>query len=436
MEKETTQNQPETFKSKKWLQKLKDESWEAELLVSAIAIFGTFQLFKVVDWSANKFIDILAHDQYMIGYFIVFFGLFAVSVLVSMFVIHFFLRAYWIGLVGLNSVFSDYSVEDSAYSKIYTKKLIGILPKLKNSIQKVDELCSVIFSAAFAFLLMYLYIALFASAYLFMFNLLSDYVSYYLLLIPIAILFVVYMIQMIIGVIANLKTYKENDTLQLWYFKIVKLGSILMLGPLYKSILQITMIFASNFKKKKAIIYLIITFLFSGIFIAAYQVTNTNIMYLVRQDLNFNATKTYAGYYKTENENMHFLLSPEITSDVIQANYLKIFIPVFSHEDKLRQKVCGTYIEDENKSKTEQRKEAQLFYLNCYQKYNHVFLNDKKVAVKFLKYYHPRTKQFGVVGYINLSNTAIGENNLKIKKDYGDDNTTEWVIPFQYFPKQ
>jgi len=62
MEKETTQNQPEIFKSKKWLQKLKDESWEAELLVSAIAIFGTFQLFKVVDWSTNKFIDLLTHD--------------------------------------------------------------------------------------------------------------------------------------------------------------------------------------------------------------------------------------------------------------------------------------------------------------------------------------------------------------------------------------
>ena len=34
--------------SKGWLQRLKEESWEAELLVSAIAIFGTFQLFAVI----------------------------------------------------------------------------------------------------------------------------------------------------------------------------------------------------------------------------------------------------------------------------------------------------------------------------------------------------------------------------------------------------
>ncbi len=31
-----------------WLQKLKEESWEAELLLYAIAMFGTFQLFDAV----------------------------------------------------------------------------------------------------------------------------------------------------------------------------------------------------------------------------------------------------------------------------------------------------------------------------------------------------------------------------------------------------
>ena len=36
-----------------WLERLKDESWEAELLVSAIAIFGTFQLFDAINWITN-----------------------------------------------------------------------------------------------------------------------------------------------------------------------------------------------------------------------------------------------------------------------------------------------------------------------------------------------------------------------------------------------
>ena len=119
-----------------WLQRLKDESWEAELLVSAIAIFGTFKLFDIISWVTNFFIDTLHPSQYFVAYFIVTFGLLAVSILAAMFVIHFVLRAYWIGLVGLNSVFPDYSIEDSAYSKIYTEKILSILPKLKDSIKR------------------------------------------------------------------------------------------------------------------------------------------------------------------------------------------------------------------------------------------------------------------------------------------------------------
>ncbi|VAW10303.1 hypothetical protein MNBD_BACTEROID03-1577 [hydrothermal vent metagenome] len=358
--------------SNNWLQRLKDESWEAELLVSAIAIFGTFQLFKVIDWSTNKFIDLLPSSQYVIGYLIAFMGLLAVSILVSMFVIHFFIRAYWVGLVGLNSVFPDYSIKDSAYSKIYTEKILAILPKLKDSIQKVDALCSVIFSAAFSILLMYGYLALFASAYLFLFNLLSDYVPYYFLLIPAAIIAIVYILQMIISIIANLKAFKENLTIQVWYFKIMKLTAILSLGPLYKNNMQISMIFGSNFKKNKALVYLILLFLFSGVFVAAFQISNTNILYLVSHEFYFDETKAYASYYKTENEDIGFLLTPEITSDLIQSNILKLFIPIFSHEKKMSRNTCGTYTKDESKSRTEQRKEKRVQYLNCYQKYNQV----------------------------------------------------------------
>ncbi len=435
MESQKIQGKPEIEKPKKWLQKLKDESWEAELLVSAIAIFGIFQLFKVIDWSTNKFIDILPPSQYMIGYSIVFIGLLAISILVSMFVIHFFLRAYWIGLVGLNSVFPDYSLKDSAYSEIYTEKLIEILPKLKDSIQKVDELCSVIFSAAFTILLLYLYMALLASVYLFLFNWLSEYIPYYFLLIPLAILVIAYILQMIISVIANIKAYKQNKVIQTLYFKIVKIASLLMFGPLYKSILQISMIFGSNFKKKKGLIALIVIFLFSGIFIALFQISNTNILYLVTKEVYFDKTEIYAGYYTTENQHMNFLLAPEITSDIVTSKTLKLFIPIFSHEEKMRQNSCGTYKENPDKSKLEQRKERRSRLLDCYKKYHQVFLNNEKIAPDYMRYYHPRTHQFGIVCYINLSDANKGKNILMVKKEYGNGNTTEWPISFQYVPQ-
>ena len=421
--------------SKNWLQKLKEESWEAELLVSTISIFGTFQMFNLIDWSTNKFIDLLNPSQYLIGYFIVIFGLLAISILIAMFVIHFFLRAYWIGLVGLNSVFPDYSIKDSAYSKIYTEKILSILPKLKGSIQKVDELCSVIFSAAFTFLLMYMYFGLFASVYLLVFNLLSDYVQSYILLIPAILIIFSLLVQMVVAIISNLKFNKEKRNLQIWNFKIVRFISIIIYGPLYKSILQVTMIFGSNFKKKKALIYLILLFLISGMFVSVFQMTNTNIPYLISRDSYFDKTKSYSSYYKTENEHNNFLLNPEIDSDKIESNVLRLFIPIFNHEKKIRQEVCALFTKDPNKSHSELRKEKNTQLLNCYHKYNLVYINGEQTKVEFLRYDHPKTNQFGVVCYIEFSNLKTGLNKLKVEKKLDENNINEWTIPFYYITK-
>ncbi len=421
---------PESAQS--WLQRLKQESWEAELLVSTISIFGTFQLFNLVGWVSDLFIDILHPDQYRIGYFIVFFGLLAISILISMFVIHFFLRAYWIGLVGLNSVFPDYSIKDSAYSEIYTKKILAILPKLKDSIQKVDELCSVIFSVAFTSLLMYLYIGLFSSMYLLVFNLLSPYVPTYILLIPLIVMAIGLVVQLSVGLLANMKSNRQKEKLQLWNFKISRLAFMMSYGPLYKSILQVSMIFGSNFKKKKHLIYLIILFLISGVLVSVSQIFNTNIPYLITRESFFDQTKAYSSFYKTENKNNDFLLTPEIESDQVATKVLKLFIPIFRYEKKMGEKVCGTFIKDANKSKAEQRKERQAHLIECYPQYNLVFLNGKETAVDFLRYNHPKTGQSGIITYLDLSGLKTGLNRLEVKKKFGEEVISDWSIPFYF----
>ena len=88
MEQDTLLEKPAAPKG--WIQKLKEESWNAELLVTTISIFGALQLFDLVAWLANFFINNLDASQYLVAYGIVFFSLLAVSIMISMFVIHFF----------------------------------------------------------------------------------------------------------------------------------------------------------------------------------------------------------------------------------------------------------------------------------------------------------------------------------------------------------
>lgn len=423
----------ENKKNIKWLQRLKEESWEAELLVSAIAIFGTFQLFGLIEWVTNKYIDLLSVEQYIYGYMIVFMGLGAISILVSMFVIHFFLRAYWIGLVGLNSVFPDYSIEDSAYSKIYTEKILGILPKQEDTIQKVDELCSVIFSAAFTILLIYSYMSIVLSIYMLIYNLLIDYVSTYVLLTPVILLATLMIIQAIFSIIGNLKTYRNNVGVQTWMFKLVKYTSMITYGPLYRYFMQVFMVFGSNFKKKKSLVYLIIVFLFSGMFVAAVKIVDTNILYLFFQQPK-DKDYMYSNYYFDQNPDKTFLLTPQLQSDIIEGETVKIFIPVFRHERNYQKDKCGEFIDDENLSTDENLLKGRQFYLDCYNKYHKVTLNGQLQNIDFLKKDHPVSEQFGIVGFIDKEFLQKGKNTLVVTKTLGDVKKFTWTIPFYYQP--
>ena len=98
--------------------------------------------------------------------------------------------------------------------------MLGILPKLKDSIEKVDELCSVIFSVAFTFLLIYSYFSLMASVYILAYNAFSDTIPSIYLLIPLYILGIMFFTQIFLSIYANLKSNREKYELQDFTFKI------------------------------------------------------------------------------------------------------------------------------------------------------------------------------------------------------------------------
>ncbi|TVZ15314.1 hypothetical protein [Maribacter sp. MAR_2009_72] len=434
MHRPTNKTSPsEHIKNGNWLQRLKDESWEAELLVSAIAIFGTFQLFGLVDWATNKFIDLLPVEQYEYGYFISFMGLLAVSILVSMFIIHFSLRAYWIGLVGLNSVFPDYGIEDSAYSKIYTSKLLKVLPRQEDTIQKVDELCSVIFSAAFTILLIYAYMSLLASGYILLFNLLSSYVPAHVLLIPALLLGILVTVQSILTIVGNIKRFKEIEWLQNWSFKIVRLASMLLYGPLYKNILQVSMVFGSNFKKKKWLVRLVLLFFVSGICLSVIKIKDTNIYYLLGVD-RYYADQMYLSFYENQSADKSFLLTPQIQSDLIEGQTVRLFIPVFQQERNYQESTCGTYEDDASLSQNDNTLSIRAFYLKCYENYHTIKLNGELLTMNILKKNHPVSGQFGIVTYIDKQLLKSGENTIMVTKTLGDVKEYNWSIPFYFQP--
>ena len=420
---------------KSWLQRLKDESWEAEILVSAVAIYAILNSFELLNWMVNKFIENLGPDQYTIAYFIVVMGYLGIGILAAMFTLHFALRAYWIGLVGLNSVFPDYSLEDSAYSPIYTKKMLGILPKLSDAIDKVDELCSVIFSAAFALMLIYAYFTVFAVVYLFFYNALVALVPSWLLLLPLLLIGVFTVLGMILGIAANLKQFKGNEKLQHYYFLYTKWNGLILYGPFHKSVLMITMTFASNFKKKKALVRLVLVMLLSGFAFTLFKMSESNYFYLIKPDSKIDDGREYPQFYKNLNQEEKFLLGPEINSNAIQTKTLELFVPVFEYEAKSMYAFCNI-TEPNTGDKDHDKKKRWQQNLDCLQKQHQLYLDGVLVTPKFLKTQHHRTGQFGLHCYLDLSTLTTEVHHLKIKRRLGEGTAKEWTIPFYYSENQ
>ncbi len=418
--------------SKAWLQKLKEESWEAELLISTVAIFGTVQMFKLVDLGVIYFIDKLAPQDYLFGLIMIFMSLLAVSVLLTMFIIHFMLRAYWVGLVGLNSVFPDYNLEDSPYSKIYTHKMSAILPKLKHTIQDIDDLCSVIFSAAFSVFSIYGYITVLGLLFFGIYNNTKEFIPREAWVSLAGIMVILSYVYIAILIIANIKRFKENVKVQNLFFFVVKWSNLIIMGPLYKYMLQVNTIFATNFKKKKSLIWLLFTFVAVGFLVSQYKLYNSKSTFLLDPQSYSSSSKLYSNSYANTADKEAFLLGPQIESDVVERSLMKLFIPIYSYEDELCDRLTGVYIKSGDLERDAEREIRRKWHLDRRVNYHEIQLNDRDITVDFIGYNLPNTGQYGLLGYVNLQGGVAQEKNeLRIRKEL-EDNESEWTIPFHY----
>ena len=88
-----------------WLQALEAQSWQAELIASGLAIYGSLSMGVYLDglaeWAVLRFNDRVLD----ITYFLLLYIYSAHAILVISFITHLALRILWAGILGLSSVF-------------------------------------------------------------------------------------------------------------------------------------------------------------------------------------------------------------------------------------------------------------------------------------------------------------------------------------------
>ncbi len=138
---------------KAWLEKLQQESWQLELIISGFALFGVYNSRSAladfgmyITQVSDSFFERQLHTLFEVGWKIFFLNL----------LIHVILRSLWIGCIGLRYVSSEIEYDQLNYSARFTRFLKRKVGDYDDFIEKLEKICSVLFSYTFLLFLLFL----------------------------------------------------------------------------------------------------------------------------------------------------------------------------------------------------------------------------------------------------------------------------------------
>ena len=163
MAKLNSENQPMGKRSflKQWLEKLQQESWQLELLISGLALFGIYEAkpwideiglyLSTVDYKHTSALSTAFRVLIQSGWLIFFLNL----------LVHVILRGLWIGAIGLRYVSRDIDYDTLGYNDLFTKYLQEKVGEYDDFIERLERICSVLFAYTFLLFLLLMSLVLF-----------------------------------------------------------------------------------------------------------------------------------------------------------------------------------------------------------------------------------------------------------------------------------
>ena len=130
---------------KKLLNKLQEESWQLELLISGFAIFGLFSAWDAISMNISE----AKNQQQVYKFIIALVAQISCAILIFNLLLHVLLRGLWIGALGLRYVSGDIDYEELNYSQKFTKYLKKKVGSFDKYIASLENYCSIIFAVSF-----------------------------------------------------------------------------------------------------------------------------------------------------------------------------------------------------------------------------------------------------------------------------------------------
>lgn len=432
-------------KFKELLDKLQQESWQLELLISGFAIFGLITAMPHL----RTAMVIAENDRQIYAFVALLIAFIACSILVFNLLIHVVLRGLWIGALGLRYVSGDIDFEKLNYQNKFTKYLKKKIVSFDKYVATLENYCSVLFAVSFLLIfyvisITIIFLCLVGVATLILSN--DDLpetprtiVGVFLVLFIIIGAFLVFIDFLTQGYL------KKKKWLSKIYFPFYWVFSFVTLTFLYRPLVYN---FLDNKFTRRLSFFLVPSYIAISVLIS-FKHKKTNYLESAKK----------VSYTYIDARNYEDLLTKEdvfpriatIQSKVITDPYIKLF-RVFTEGVEDRIYNYHPSLKPKN-DKRGFKTDIVIFNTTVYlkkrdsltRKYLEVFNNTHQVYIDTTKYTSDflisknKKDQFGFETYINIKNLSEGKHILKLKrfrkrtKKKDTIKVTDINITFWYF---
>ena len=442
------------------LAKLRNRSWEMELLISGFVLVLLLPVPDIIREQGSILLANMSRGfvQQLITITVIV-SWFGSRILIANLIIYLFLRGFWIGIVGLASAFpKGVDWVNTTYQKTYQQYLAHKTLPTESYINILNKITSSVFS--FSFLLVFLTFAFFLG---FLPAIIIDLVlgaaisslpeTHWIsqsVGVTVPIISLIYLSSALIFLmdfltLGLIKRLSWRPFVKL-YFPIYRFFRWLTLAPLYTPIYY-TLI--SNVPKR-IITLVLISYL--AIFLFFTNVGYSEEIFYPSGD---NAYQIQSQHYEDQNDTPYPTRVPLIPSDFIAGNYLRLFLPyLVSDNDSIQQACPEVEVFRESGFATDMQvtlrisppdtarsasaaasEENVLAALNCLANEYQIYVDDSLYQPEtFYFYRRVENDQPGLLTYLPLASLPSGPHQLTVKKrDYSSivpNDYATYYIPF------
>ncbi len=405
----------ENNKKPTWLSELQQKSWEPEVLLSGIVLYGMFKTPGLLDDFLYYYKINFSANSNDIDNFV---GMMKVAVywLTGGLIAHLISRGIWVGMVGLSFTFPNGIVLDKVKLTDKYRTYLSNIPTTEKIILNLESFSSTLFSISFMMFMMmlgaYFYILVTiivpVLTIVYLFNELfdNDTFGYFLAGYLITVLAFGF-----IGFIdfVTLGFFKRFKLISRIYWPIYRIVGTLTLARFYRPIYY-TLV--SNIRKWKIALmltaFVVISFTWvGGISNSTYPGESLSRISLWSDSQN---TGSYTGYYDDQIDDIKSI-NASIQSDIIRGNTVRLFLVLRADREDSIKAYCNldSLFQIEGLGQSQAR-------LQCLKTFHSVSIDDSVFAdLPFKFHFKSKARQRGLLTYIDISYLESGLHHLEVK---------------------